>query len=108
MTGTGGADEFEDRVDDRFRHRHLADQCLDGHQPLHGDGRPGNGFLRTGGVEQDPAFGGHFRIGDVDLHQEAVELGFGQGIGAFLLERVLGCQDVEGARQVMRAPATVT
>ena len=40
-------------------------------------------------------------IADIDLQQEAVELGFGQRIGAFLLERVLGRQHVEGRRQVV-------
>ncbi len=38
---------------------------------------------------------------DVDLHQEAVELRLGQGICAFLLDRVLGREHVEGARNVV-------
>ena len=40
-------------------------------------------------------------IADVDLHQEAVELGFGKGIGAFLLQRVLRGQNVERVGQVV-------
>ena len=49
----------------------------------------------AGGVEQDFALGVAVGIVDVDLHQEAVELRFGQRIGAFLLERVLRRQHVE-------------
>ena len=33
---------------------------------------------------------------DVDLEHEAVELGLGERIGAFLLDRVLGGEDEEG------------
>ncbi len=38
---------------------------------------------------------------DVDLHQEAVELRLRQRIGALLLDRVLGREHVEGARNVV-------
>ncbi len=55
----------------------------------------------TGRVEQDLPFGFEVRIIDVNFHQEAVELGFRQGIGAFLLKRVLGCQHVERFGQVV-------
>ena len=41
------------------------------------------------------------RIIDVDLHQEAVELRFGQRIGAFLLQRVLRREHMERRRQVV-------
>ena len=41
-------------------------------------------------------------MADLDLHEEAVELGFRQGIGAFLLQRVLGRQHVEGRGQIVR------
>ena len=40
-------------------------------------------------------------IGHIDLHQEAIQLGFGQRIGALLLNRVLGCQHMEGTRQIV-------
>src|SRR5258708_693553 len=40
-------------------------------------------------------------IGDVDLEEEAVELRLGERVGAFLLERVLRRQHVEGPRQRM-------
>ena len=61
----------------------------------------GSGFAQAGRLEQDLALGGEFGVVDVDLQQEAVELGFGQGIGAFLLERVLGGEHMEGRRQVI-------
>ena len=50
---------------------------------------------------EDPPLGGAVGIADVDLHQEAVELRLGQRIGAFLLQRILRRQHVEGLRQVV-------
>jgi hypothetical protein len=47
-------------------------------------------------------------VADVDLQQEAVELRLGQRIGALLLDRVLRRQHMEGPRQVVALPATVT
>ena len=41
------------------------------------------------------------RVADADLEHEAVELGFGQRIGAFLLDRVLRGQDEEGLGQLV-------
>jgi hypothetical protein len=38
------------------------------------------------------------RVVDDDLHQEAVELGLGQRVGALVLDRVLGGHDQEGQR----------
>ncbi len=55
----------------------------------------------AGGVEQDLPLGFAVRIVDVDLHQEAVELRFGQRIGAFLLQRVLRREHMERRRQVV-------
>ena len=48
------------------------------------------GLLAAGGAVEDRAqlFAG--RVADDQLEQEAVELGLGQRIGAFLLDRVLG------------------
>ena len=45
--------------------------------------------------------------GVVDLHHEheAVELRLGQGIGALLLDGVLGREDEEGVRQLVAGPA---
>ena len=41
------------------------------------------------------------RISDIDLQQKAVELGFGQWIGAFLLEWILRREHMEGARKIV-------
>ncbi len=62
---------------------------------------PRQRLLGTGGLEQDAALGVAIGIVDVDLHQEAVELRFGQRIGAFLLQRVLRREHVERLRQVV-------
>ena len=59
------------------------------------------GLFGAGGVEQDLPLRLAVRIVDVDLHQEAVELRFGQRIGAFLLQRVLRRQHMERRRQVV-------
>ena len=56
---------------------------------------------RAGGLEQHAPLGVAVGIDHVDLQEEAVELGLGEGIGAFLLERVLGGEHVERARQVV-------
>ena len=41
------------------------------------------------------------RVIDLDVEHEAVELGFGQRIGAFLLDRVLRGEDEERLGQVV-------
>ena len=55
----------------------------------------------AGRLKQYLSLGGAIRITDIDFHQEAVELGFRQRIGAFLLKRVLRCQDVKWLGQVV-------
>ena len=55
----------------------------------------------AGGGKQHAPLGPLVGIADVDLQQEAIELGFGQRIGAFLLERVLGGQHMERRRHVV-------
>ncbi len=57
--------------------------------------------LDPGGLEQHAALGGEVGIDHVDLQQEAVELGLRQRIGTLLLQRVLGRQHVERARQIV-------
>ncbi len=52
-------------------------------------------------LDQDAALGVEVGIVHVDLQQEAIQLGFGQGVGAFLLDRVLRRQNMEGRGQVM-------
>ena len=58
-------------------------------------------LLDAGGGKQHAPLGALVGVADVDLQQEPVELGFGQRIGALLLQRVLGGQHVERRRHVM-------
>ena len=98
---TGRADEGEDGVDDLIADGEIAHEVLDGHESFGSQSRFGGLMVRGCGFNEDAAFGGLIGVVDVDLHQEAVELGFGQGIGALLLDRVLGGEDVEGAGQIV-------
>ena len=99
--GTCRAHQREDRLDHRFADRQAAHQALRRHQVVRRHRGLRLGLLGAGGVEQDAPLGLAVRIVDVDLHQEAVELGFGQRIGAFLLQRILRRQHVERARQIV-------
>ena len=54
-----------------------------------------------GGGDDHPPLRLERRIVDVDLHEEPVELSLGQRIGALLLDRVLGRQNMERCRQAM-------
>ncbi len=42
---------------------------------------------------QDPPFDGRIGKADLDVHQKAIELGFGQRVSAFLLNGVLRGHD---------------
>ena len=101
VLGTAGAHQLQDGIDHALADRQAADQRLRRHQVrrrqrLHGDRHVG-----AGGRDHDLALGRLVGIADIDLQQEAVELGFGQGIGAFLLQRVLRGEHVERRRQVV-------
>ena len=98
------ADELQNGADHAFAHRHLPDQPLDILQTGGVDHRTGLGFAEPGGFDQDAPLILFIRIADIDLHQKAVELGFGQRVGAFLLQRVLGGKHVEGGGQIEPAP----
>ena len=101
--GAAGADQAKDRLDHAVADRHAADQEL-GLLKLGRGHRLGRLFLRhAGGGDQHAPLGFEIGVGHVDLHQEAVELRFGQRIGAFLLQRVLGRQHGERRRQVVIA-----
>src|SRR5262245_7641601 len=99
--GARRAHEVEDRFHHRFADRQAAHQALCRQELIGGHGRLGLALFRAGGVEHDFALGIVIGIVDVDLHQEAVELRLGQGIGAFLLDRILRREHVEGARNVV-------
>ena len=98
---TRRAHQREDRFDHRLADRQAPHQPLRRHQVFGGHRGLRLGLLGAGGVEQDLPLRLAVRIVDVDLHQEAVELRFGQRIGAFLLQRVLRRQHMERRRQVV-------
>ncbi len=99
--GTGRAHEREDRFDDGRADRQPAHQALRGQEIVGAHRGLRLRLLGAGGVEQDAALRLDVGIVDVDLHQEAVELGFRKRIGAFLLERILGREHVERGGQVV-------
>jgi hypothetical protein len=53
-------------------------------------------------AHQQRALGGGVRIAQREVHQEAIELRFGQGEGAYLVRRVLGGDDEERLLQWLR------
>ena len=97
-----GAHQPQDRLDHALADRQAADQA-----PAPPSGRPASAPAAALArrrrwcaisIRRSAASVG---IADIDLHQEAVELRFGQRIGAFLLQRVLGRQHVERRGQVV-------
>ena len=61
-------------------------------------GHPGQNLVRTFSPEQ-LALGTPVRISETDTHEKAVKLGFGQGIGSRLFQRILGGDDEKGIFQ---------
>ena len=55
-------------------------------------------------LNQDAALGIEIWVRNIDLEQEPVQLGFGQGVGAFLFDRVLRRQHMEGRGQIVAHP----
>ena len=92
---------MQDRLDDGLADRQTAHQPLRRQQSSAVIAALALRLFGAGGVEQDFPLGVEIGIIDVDLHQEAVELRFGQGIGAFLLERVLRRQHMERLGQIV-------
>src|SRR5690606_5620205 len=66
------------------------------------DGGDGGGPVPGGGAGEDAHGGVVVRVTDRGLHEETVELGLRQPVGAGLLHRVLGGDDEEGAPDVVR------
>ena len=58
------------------------------------------GFFFSGYVAHDVELLALAGILDIDVKQEAVELSFGQGVGSFLLDRVLSSQNEKGFVQL--------
>ena len=92
--------ERDDVADHFLAHDRRVDQCAGGAQIL----GPGDALHVVEGRGRDAAVGeaqhrglvGRVRIADVDLGQEAVELRFGERVGAFVLDRVLRREHQEG------------
>jgi hypothetical protein len=61
----------------------------------------GSEFLARNGALHDAAEFLAAGIGDQDLHEEAIELGFGQRVGALHLDGILGGHHQEGALQLV-------
>ena len=101
IVGPRRADEVEDRLDHRFADRHAPDEKLDGAHAGCVEHLLGVRFAGAGGLEEHATLGIAIRVEDVDLQQETVELGLGEGIGAFLLERVLRREHMKRRRQIM-------
>ena len=51
---------------------------------------------------EDLQLGGAIGVADLETHQEPVELGFRQGVGSFVLDRVLRGDHHEGRHQLVR------
>ena len=96
-----GAHQLENRLHDLLADGHAAHQRLRFHQLLGPADAGGAGFFTHGGGQEHAALGLQAGIVDIDLQKETVELRFGQGIGAFLLQRVLRRQHMKGIRQVV-------
>ncbi len=97
----GRTHQLQDCLDHAFRHRHAPHQRLHLDETFGIHDRIGFRFKSACGFEKNAALGRKFGIENIDLHQEAVELGFRQRIGAFLFQRVLGCQHMERCGKVI-------
>ena len=91
----------QNRLDHGFTNRQTPDQALRRQQIFRGHRRLGARLFRAGRIKQNSPLGLLIGIIDIDLHQKAVELGFGQRISAFLFERVLRCKHVERLGQIV-------
>ena len=90
-----GAHDVERVAHHRLRHRHLAHQPLERDQVLAGDRPLELRVLNRRRRADDVDLLVVRRVLDDDVEHEAIELRFGQRIGAFELDRVLRREDVE-------------
>ena len=95
LAGARGADQREDGLDHFLADRKLADQALKLHQIVRRQHSLRLGLITAGGGVDHAPLGQLVRIANVDLQQKPVQLGLGQGIGALLLQWVLGRQHME-------------
>ena len=99
--GPAGADQAQDQLDQLLADRHPAHQTLHANKCCTVQYPLRDGLCAGGRGDDHPPLGLERRVVDVDLHEEPVELGFRQRVGAFLLDRVLRRQDMERCRQAM-------
>ncbi len=103
--GPGGSDEVHRVADHRVGHRHPSDHLLEPEDLL--DFEDGSGLGRDVGGrrldDRDLLVGR--RVDDRDVEHEPVELRLGQGVGPFLLDRVLGRDDEERRVELVGPPA---
>ena len=102
MLAAGGEDERDDVIADRVGHVDRVDGLARLEDLLLRD----DGFdveLRRGRRHrvEDLAFLLARRVADVELQHEAVDLGFGQRVGALLVDRVLRREDEEGRGELV-------
>ena len=83
------AREVDRVIDDMVRYRHFPDNALHRKNVTGGQDRLEFMGSFTGGVFDDGPFFIALRIADLHHEHEAVQLGFRQRVGAFLLHRVL-------------------
>ena len=97
---TGGSDEPGDVIDRVVGDRHRGDQLLEVRDRLGREHLLEFGGFSLGGRGEDLLLFFVRWVADPDIEHEAVELGFGQGVGAFLLDGILGGDDEERVREV--------
>ena len=101
IIGSERAHHVQDACHNRLANGHAAQQGLGGHDVVGTQNLRRLGFCAAGCFKYDLFFRLAGRVAERDLEQEAVKLRLGQGVGAFLFDRVLCGQDVKRAGQVM-------
>ena len=99
--GPRGTHHIQYRICHLLSHGHFAGQALRRFQFVHCEHGLCRIFIIASGGEEHLALCFKRGVRDIDLHQEAVKLCFGQGVGAFLLDRVLCGQNMKWLRELM-------
>ena len=102
ILGPGGPHQPGDILHQILAHRHAADELLnidDGPARQH---FPHLRLLRPGGGHQDLLLLRKGGVADLDIEHESIELGFGQRIGALLLDWILRGDRKEGIGEGIR------
>ncbi len=94
--GAGGADEVAGKGVDVFGDGDAADDFLEFQDGSGVEEAFDVGFVVGGGLFHDAGFFLGRGVADDGHEHEAIELGFGEGVGAFLFDGVLGGEDEEG------------